>query len=479
MASSRYRSQFFQAFSRQTMRLGDRLAQTWRQAKLTATWGSQILLYPIYALYQGTRVASRSIQQAASRILPQLQAAPVTDPANPPIDEQIDRDAPVDTPIVRSLIALAGLELSNLTALLPAADGSLPKVCEALVPAAATPIVVVDLPRAVEPLSEIAPRLEDGIEPTTVRVRGLASRLSDRRLVLTTIHNQLLDVLTAEQQIQLQQRIVWELASYRRLLRLRSFDRSLPLPADSPHLLPPIRSFQRLMTWMQQSPIAIATNLFGEAAQLAAAPSAPILPSTPQPRSQSAPGTESINQSLFRQSLFRNAVRSPWAWLRERFRPAAEESTLEVGNPAIVISEAATLTATSPPPPQQKSWWKRKRLAADSTSQTPIAALGREVAALPPQAFDRKLTTTDRSTATTRSAAERISNSLDQAAGAIAIETESTAPTAAPTWIETEARLVGYVKHPLEQLLEWLDAGMLWLETKLSNFWRWLSGNPH
>ena len=35
---------------------------------------------------------------------------------------------------------------------------------------------------------------------------------------------------------------------------------------------------------------------------------------------------------------------------------------------------------------------------------------------------------------------------------------------AKPDWIEVEATFVGYDKHPLEQLLEWLDHAILWLE---------------
>ncbi|NJO53285.1 MAG: hypothetical protein HC840_32130 [Leptolyngbyaceae cyanobacterium RM2_2_4] len=41
-------------------------------------------------------------------------------------------------------------------------------------------------------------------------------------------------------------------------------------------------------------------------------------------------------------------------------------------------------------------------------------------------------------------------------------------------WIETEATLVGYVKHPLEQILEWLDSGMVWIEEILAKAWNWL-----
>jgi hypothetical protein len=43
-----------------------------------------------------------------------------------------------------------------------------------------------------------------------------------------------------------------------------------------------------------------------------------------------------------------------------------------------------------------------------------------------------------------------------------------------PSWIEAQATLVGYVKHPLEQILEWLDQGLLWLETLIARLWQWL-----
>jgi hypothetical protein len=33
-----------------------------------------------------------------------------------------------------------------------------------------------------------------------------------------------------------------------------------------------------------------------------------------------------------------------------------------------------------------------------------------------------------------------------------------------PDWIETQAQMIGYEKHPLEQILQWLDRVMLWLE---------------
>jgi hypothetical protein len=50
----------------------------------------------------------------------------------------------------------------------------------------------------------------------------------------------------------------------------------------------------------------------------------------------------------------------------------------------------------------------------------------------------------------------------------------STQMQPAPDWIETNATMMGYVKHPLEQLLEWLDRAMLWLEEVLLRVLRWV-----
>ncbi len=481
-SSSRYRSHLFNAFSRQSRRLGDRLAQSWRQAKLTATWGAQILVYPIYAVYQGTRVVSRQIGQTVQRILPQLQSAPA-DPANPPIDELADQDAPVDTPIVRSLISLAGLELAALPPVLPAGGG-------AMTVAATVPIVVVDV-TAVLP----TPAIETSLETASVRVRGIASLLDDRRLVLTTVHNQLLDVLTAPQQTQLQQRIVWELASYRRLLRLRSMaNRPLPLPSDSPNLLPPLRVVQRLMAWMQTSSVAIATNLFNEAAlvsELSPAPAAilPPAPSTPRPMRQ--PRLPWLGELLERlnpisPSALPDASTVPAAlppaapsflhsWqqrLQQMFRPAPIAPPLD--SAAIVVADATAIAPAVPAAPQRERWWRRKRLTANSTRQTPIAAPGRTVQVLPPVGSDRHLVPAVPAGGVATATIEQFAT---EPVGTIAMQVEPTTPTATPNWIEAEATLVGYIKHPLEQLLEWLDAGMLWIENVASKLWQWLRGD--
>jgi hypothetical protein len=43
------------------------------------------------------------------------------------------------------------------------------------------------------------------------------------------------------------------------------------------------------------------------------------------------------------------------------------------------------------------------------------------------------------------------------------------------TLIETIATPIGYVKHPLERLLGWLDQALLWLETQIDHLWQWIT----
>ena len=119
--------------------------------------------------------------------------------------------------------------------------------------------------------------------PTSIFIRGVATQLETRSLVLVTNRNEILDILDADQQLVLQQRISWEIAHYRRYLRLRHAAAQLD-PVRSPRanspVFPGVRPFYQLMAWMQQGSVAIATNLFKEADLAERLPMA--LPPAPQ-----------------------------------------------------------------------------------------------------------------------------------------------------------------------------------------------------
>jgi hypothetical protein len=80
------------------------------------------------------------------------------------------------------------------------------------------------------------------------------------------------------------------------------------------------------------------------------------------------------------------------------------------------------------------------------------------------------------STLTETSVSSQLDTILEEAIETALITTYSkeTGLNAAPEWIETEARAIGYHKHPLEQILEFLDVFVLWLEENLKKIWYWL-----
>jgi hypothetical protein len=54
---------------------------------------------------------------------------------------------------------------------------------------------------------------------------------------------------------------------------------------------------------------------------------------------------------------------------------------------------------------------------------------------------------------------------------------QSAGPEQEGDYLETKSESMGYIKHPLEQVLEWLDRIMLRLETIAEQVWKWAKIN--
>lgn len=111
------------------------------------------------------------------------------------------------------------------------------------------------LPPADGPIHDI---LEDvaGLNLTSHQpIQALASSCSGGHLVLITPDNQVLDLLTREQQDYLDQQLLQAVAGY--------WHQSLKAvrPTPKPY---PVRVFHRAMRWVQRSPLALSLNLFQE-----------------------------------------------------------------------------------------------------------------------------------------------------------------------------------------------------------------------
>jgi hypothetical protein len=582
--SGRYQSRLFNLVSRQSRRLSDRVASSLRQAKIAVTWSAQILLYPAYVLVQTTRLVSRQIGQTVQQVLPKLQTAQSPSPtaiplADPTISNDLwsdqsafeqssfdqSSDDPLllqaDTPILRSIAALqnfalpmllqptaqlpgltaAGLTASELIAAeLIAAEPSTSAITltpgsglTALNPKADLTTTASDWLTA-EKFEEInlitAPVQSDSMQSD--RIRGIASLLSDRHLVLTTEQNWVLDILTIDQQTQLQQRIIWELAGYWRsqhlLCRQQQKSILLPLASDQPHLLPPVRLLRRLMSWVQTSPVAIAANLFREAELIRAMPFSEQVRPDRSSALLSVAAIETTVRSPQKSALLKRTAALPSIeelralkqWLNQALSALISKSATLPTKPAVFTStsiptDIATPSVSIPTIPMasvpispipialsMRTQMLRLQRGQSQEAQTgqpqsislssiAIAAYTAEFFRNQQQWFDQAMQalwiaaeskparfedeTADVHQSATGLVTQRIRSTNDTPPmGTNMVEAQTPPPIATPTWIETEATLVGYVKHPLERLLAWLDTGMLWLEEVSTKILQWL-----
>ncbi len=332
-----YQSRVLSGILRQTRQWIDQASEALRRLKVSAVWTAQVTLYPVYFAFQSVRLVGTQIRRAVGLGLPALKAwvldyAPTRQSQN--TEKRTLRSSTsltAETPIQQALLTVSSFSLPvDLPVLVEAKEALAESRPQDQSPSpfgfrsmrhlVATTLRSWLLRLTGQP-SEA--ELEQGLtaasaeltatsrgqltQPPTaamtqakVFVRGIASLLETRSLVLVTNHNQVLDVLTAEQQIQLRQKIAWETAHYGRYLRLRQATRQMlhsrPI-SDNPHVLLPVRLFQKLMAWVQSSPIAIATNLFQEASltgmrgtrKVASLPAVPLLPALPSQKPRVSP----------------------------------------------------------------------------------------------------------------------------------------------------------------------------------------------
>ncbi len=218
------------------------------------------MLYPVYLVVQAGLSAGRQLSSAARVGLPQLKV--FTQPQHP------EQPLVADTPIQRVLSEVSTLELQveRLQEELPPGrlDGWTVGRSNLLTYQPTKEQSTNLQPATQNHPEQIAQESNEGWV-----IHGVATLLATRTLVLVTIHNQILDILTPQQQQKLSAKIRWEVAHllrYRRLVQASHGQviRRRLSTLDRPRVVLPMRLFWQLMAWVQTSPIAIAANLFQE-----------------------------------------------------------------------------------------------------------------------------------------------------------------------------------------------------------------------
>lgn len=326
----------------------------------------------------------------------------------------------------------------------PAADRSILSILQALGMASAPAEVedVVSNPNAIRGVQSpalaasknSAPNLvqfldDSAIDLTQLAIIGIATDLDSKQLVLVAPNCQTI-ALTSNQHHQLNQRILWELAQYgqdyRQYLK-QTRDPALLPTHFSPNTAPIVQRFWGLMHWVHQGAVAQNLDWFGERQQLSS--SGPL--ETP-----TSAGLVSGGDRLQRAIAYFFGKRSVQV-LSAGAAAGAAASALIQPIPAQGLTRAE--------PSTRLSTQSLVNHALAIQSGNPIAVDRSFQPAVLPEDSQK------RSNLTWGSVFD-----ID--------------PT--DSWIEADATAVGYIKHPLERFMGWLDGCFSWLEYQISALWQ-------
>jgi hypothetical protein len=274
-------------------------------------------------------------------------------------------------------------------------------------------------------------QVRDGsaIDLTQIAIIGIATDLTSKQLVLVAANGQTI-ALTSTQHHQLTQRILWELAQYGYDYRtyLKQVRNPALLPSQfSPNTWGIVKLFWGAMHWVNEGTIAQNLDWFGERQALSSqtpgglVPIGNLVPTGDRVARAIAYFFGKRSLQVFSAGAAAGALIQPIpAQGLTRTAPTTRLST------QTLVDHVLAVQASQP--------------IAEPTPVQPAVAL--------PE------TRRDRSRLSWRSVFD-----ID--------------PT--DSWIETDATQLGYVKHPLERLMGWLDGGLSWLEQQIVVLWQRLT----
>jgi len=509
-SGGRYQSRILSFLSQQSMQLRDRLLQNVRQVGFDMSWGVQAILYPVYVLFQSGRLVGQQLRAASHRLAPLLEA--VKDDEFDPAVGVLPLN--VDAPLQVVLASLASLNLP--------VDGY--SSAEIQRP--------YELPSAAQGSAHAAlQRPQEGaqLSHSPQMIRGIASVIETQHLVLVDTHNQVLDILAADQRRSLDQRITFEIASYSRsqalIQRANQARALLPTGDDGDHqsltwrflpplrqretMVSPVRFFRSLMGWMQVSPMAQSANLFQESAlpQLENAQQfidaeLPQLPSLGQPIQSFATLLFGDSQSRTNQQNHQRSFSETTAQHSAEWFDPDHHSSVDGWFSANQLSYVRRQTEqflSMPSLPFRRRWiasWDEQVRGSDSIVDSPIEPSANDgQRAVNGTASEQKQQTgspdahssgsgvsawTDSSmqsqvySVRQRGRGRPAQTSSSEASDDGLVSTQTEVRDLSPTLVDAKVTVVGYETHPLEQVLHWIDGLMLWVEENASKALKWL-----
>ncbi|MEL0589413.1 MAG: hypothetical protein U1V55_00980 [Planktothrix rubescens PR222] len=469
--SGPYKSRFFNFISQTAQKFTDEGSRSWRYFKFATEITLQTALYPVYFILQTVRVTTQKLGTAIKQHLPQLNSEVKSQPPN------------VDTPIIHIL--------NTVTT------------------------------ETAPPNPPYTGGFENSIisQPAAGEIQGVASQIDSQTLVLVQKDNQILDSLTVEQQYQLQQRIILEVADYHYYYRNsaqhpKPFQPQLQPFSHPINVVSAIRGFWQVLCWVQTSPVAVKINCFGESNFVESV-------SLPQPSPEfihnldfaiaqvedySIIPISQATHSLVQQSqtLGKTVIQT---WKHPHLSVKSESSSsLETGfdqyfykvqslilaaidyffkdhqhtiNSEHIPEEYSGVISNSKSSSLEDPW-----STIDTRTNNILSKLKKPKTQNNPiennRIFQKLQSSLNRfPTKTTPEniglISENSQNPLTKTQNCV-IESKKTATaTDSPDWLEAQVTSTGYIQHPLEKILGWLDQVMVKVEEAIAKTWYWLT----
>ncbi len=461
-----YQSRILSFINRQRLRLGDRAGIGLRQLKTVTTWGLQLIAYPLYLLLQTSTRLGKRLQTKVSALL--------------------------DSPEEKKAIASVGSQPTAviLDSLHPWLENS--------------SYQMLSLRQTRESIRQKLPTETPSTDASLVTpetsqtesyfIQGIASYLETGKLVLVTTENQAIDFLSDIQHEQLKHRIKVLLECYEdiqkpwwwRIAQERKRGRSHPL-----------RWLAEFMIWAQTSSIAKGLNWFQES-KLDFSSGYEQISQIP-PFQQKSEGIAKLDHTLSRLEDTRLApvVKKLKTWFDHVERSNNNHPVFSLIRSAVDyfygVNPEKSLTQSSPSllQPVSNLVQRAKEIIKPPASeietdpdsiQRLIAAayeyfLGKSEERLPYLAEEIAATDEDEPWLMKTDLFEGNQFPKQLAATTVAsyFSTESEPEsTSDAEYFATEATSMGYEKHILARILEWLDRAIAWLENRLLQIWQWL-----
>ncbi|MEH2027624.1 hypothetical protein [Nostoc sp.] len=527
-SSGRYQSRLFNFVHQQSRRVTQQWEHTFRHLQVATKWSVEVLLYPVYLLFQSSESSGKTLQTKEPQTRLKLQPndtdfQPETLPnADSPIQNVLEAvnylssDEPASTPTKAS-------ENFNPLALLGVFR---PKIVDHNAHLTQSSNITENQAGSLNPS-----QLENALQEHLTIVRGIATNLISRNLVLVTADNEILDILTPQQQAKLEDRIINEVANYWQFWRLvvakketqllPQIDRLLAkltdgntakIPVLAEGIPKDLLNTDRLLGFLDIAFAKLESNALvpvqersQEIVQVAQTQLNIFLYGKEElaARGEIAPNADGLEtHTLNFQALIEGALNY---FFGVGNRKTLEATTSNKRLPGKLFSSPLRKALAKSPLVENQDFtddpwltWNDLFGDTEAVADKPVTLSARINPALAPSLtighFPQKnlsvkqakvgsglvqrkqpssnLTSSQKTSgkvASVKQTQSRISQTKSESRKGEILQQrfhQSSQVEAQPDWIETKVTSTGYEKHPLEQLLEWLDYVMVWLEER-------------